>query len=384
MTLADHIPAGKYCCDIDGQSVSTADEHLAHIYDYIRRMAGNPDNAATPWFFILECLPTELRGFAERRDIADDPLLLDVGKRFNLAQEIYEMDETDADTVRGILTGCVADLQYLDSHARPAETATPPDDDADDTPPIELKLVAVHRTRDMSVAGGYEEKLLVPYKDLRTGRTVDCRELGCGRMKVLDVSETHIRLRWGDEELALDIGGKTTVGPFLVDNPMLSVDEVTLTLEYWVIPLYYQALDVVLRVSREHEKEFRSVYPATTRLEERALRLLDRAIAGGMIEAYPLKALLEASNNWATCVIVRPGLFRLVLLEGIGLGCLAPDKTLAWEWMETAAVNNDPATFMDDMDRYYDLLADAAENGVAEARRLMDRIWEPEQIIEED
>ena len=157
MTLADHIPAGKYCCDIDGQSVSTADEHLAHIYDYIRRMAGNPDNAATPWFFILECLPTELRGFAERRDIADDPLLLDVGKRFNLAQEIYEMDETDADTVRGILTGCVADLQYLDSHARPAETATPPDDDADDTPPIELKLVAVHRTRDMSVAGGYED-----------------------------------------------------------------------------------------------------------------------------------------------------------------------------------------------------------------------------------
>ena len=141
---------------------------------------------------------------------------------------------------------------------------------------------------------------------------------------------------------------------------------------------------MVLRVSREHEKEFRSVYPATTRLEERALRLLDRAIAGGMIEAYPLKALLEASNNWATCVIVRPGLFRLVLLEGIGLGCLAPDKTLAWEWMETAAVNNDPATFMDDMDRYYDLLADAAENGVAEARRLMDRIWEPEQIIEED
>ena len=118
MTLADHIPAGKYCCDIDGQSVSTADEHLAHIYDYIRRMAGNPDNAATPWFFILECLPTELRGFAERRDIADDPLLLDVGKRFNLAQEIYEMDETDADTVRGILTGCVADLQYLTIMAR--------------------------------------------------------------------------------------------------------------------------------------------------------------------------------------------------------------------------------------------------------------------------
>ena len=176
----------------------------------------------------------------------------------------------------------------------------------------------------------------------------------------------------------------TENGRVLVDNPMLSVDEVTLTLEYRVIPLYYQALDVVLRVSREHEKEFRSVYPATTRLEERALRLLDRAIAGGMIEAYPLKALLEASNNWATCVIVRPGLFRLVLLEGIGLGCLAPDKTLAWEWMETAAVNNDPATFMDDLDRYYDLLADAAENGVAEARRLMYRIWEPEQIIEED
>ena len=96
------------------------------------------------------------------------------------------------------------------------------------------------------------------------------------------------------------------------------------------------------------------------------------------------RRFIKTARKVGLYVIVRPGLFRLVLLEGIGLGCLAPDKTLAWEWMETAAVNNDPATFMDDMDRYYDLLAAAAENGVAEARRLMDRIWEPEQIIEED
>ena len=114
------------------------------------------------------------------------------------------------------------------------------------------------------------------------------------------------------------------------------------------------------------------------------LDLLNEAINGGMVEVYPLKALLAASNNWATGLIVRRGLFQNILLEGIEKGCLAPDKEVAWEWLDTAAVNNDPTFFMTDMERYYDILCTAAEAGNNIALNLMNTIWEPEQIIEED
>ena len=39
---------------------------------------------------------------------------------------------------------------------------------------------------------------------------------------------------------------------------------------------------------------------------------------------------------------------------------------------------------MTDMDRYYDLLASAAEEGNEDALDIMNTIWPPEQLIEED
>lgn len=39
---------------------------------------------------------------------------------------------------------------------------------------------------------------------------------------------------------------------------------------------------------------------------------------------------------------------------------------------------------MTDMERYYDILAKAAEEGNEIALDIMNTIWEPEQIIEED
>ena len=76
--------------------------------------------------------------------------------------------------------------------------------------------------------------------------------------------------------------------------------------------------------------------------------------------------------------------FRHILLEGIDKGCLAPDQEEAWDWMEAAAGNNDPAEFMDDTERWYDILMTATEEGNTIARDIMDRIWEPEQTIDED
>ena len=82
--------------------------------------------------------------------------------------------------------------------------------------------------------------------------------------------------------------------------------------------------------------------------------------------------------------MVRMSQFRQILLEGIDCGALAPDDDAGWEWLYAAAECNDPQEFMTDMDRYYDLLASAAEEGNEDALDIMNTIWPPEQIIEED
>lgn len=101
-------------------------------------------------------------------------------------------------------------------------------------------------------------------------------------------------------------------------------------------------------------------------------------------EAYPLYALTASCDDWDSFEIVRPDIFRSILLEGIGKGCLNPEADYAWEILSLAAAKNDPATFMDDLEEFYHILATATENGNYTALDIMDQIWEPEQIIEED
>ena len=150
------------------------------------------------------------------------------------------------------------------------------------------------------------------------------------------------------------------------------------------IKKYNYAIELLTEIAAEHAKEDKSLYLETTKQEEEVLSLLDEAIDGGVIDAYPLKALLFASNNWSKCLITRIGFFQDILLEGVEKGCLAPDRHIAWEWMEVASINNEPEEFMTDMDRYYDILATAAEEGNEIALDIMNTIWEPEEIIEED
>ena len=125
-------------------------------------------------------------------------------------------------------------------------------------------------------------------------------------------------------------------------------------------------------------------YTSTTEDERKVLDQVGAAIKDGDIELYPMKALLAASNDWSTGVITRMGLYKNILLEGIDKGTLAPGNEYAWEWIGAAATNNDPEEFVDDKTLYYDLLSTAAESGVTIALDIMDRIWEPEDIIEED
>ena len=125
-------------------------------------------------------------------------------------------------------------------------------------------------------------------------------------------------------------------------------------------------------------------FRSTTEDEQKVLDQVTFAISSGAIELYPMKALLAASNDWNTCIITRMGLYKNILLEGIDKGSLAPGNEYAWEWIGAAATNNDPEEFVDDKTRYYDILSTAAESGVTIALDIMDRIWEPENIIEED
>ena len=100
-------------------------------------------------------------------------------------------------------------------------------------------------------------------------------------------------------------------------------------------------------------------FSSTTESERKVLEQINAAIADGDIELYPMKALLAASNDWSTGLITRMGLYKNILLEGIGKGALAPENEYAWEWIAAAATNNDPEEFIDDKTLYYDLLSSA-------------------------
>lgn len=144
---------------------------------------------------------------------------------------------------------------------------------------------------------------------------------------------------------------------------------------------YKEIIDEIVRISAIHQKEG---WHHTTEQEQMVINGIDTLINEGDVELYVVKALLHGSNNWSTFVLTRSSLFKDILLEGIERGTLGPDCKTAWEWMEMASYNNDPTEFMDDMERYYDILATAAEAGRTEALDIMNTIWEPENCQEED
>lgn len=115
-----------------------------------------------------------------------------------------------------------------------------------------------------------------------------------------------------------------------------------------------------------------------------AVETIDRLIEGGRVDLYPLKALVASAASGDPWKINDFDLFRKILLEGIDNGCLAPDMDAAWNILDRASESNDPALFMDDTERFYDILATAVEEGNYTALDIMNLIWEPEQIIEED
>lgn len=148
--------------------------------------------------------------------------------------------------------------------------------------------------------------------------------------------------------------------------------------------MFDQIIKEVIAIGEIHAAAHASVCHETTAREQHVLQAVAVLIADGNIGLYPFKALLMASNDWHTWHIVREGLFRDILLEGIEHGSLAPDDEDGWEWLKFASLSNDPTNFMTDMERYFDLLMNATEHGNDDAHDILDQIWEPENCREED
>lgn len=96
---------------------------------------------------------------------------------------------------------------------------------------------------------------------------------------------------------------------------------------------------------------------------EEIIGYIDALIERGDKGLYVMKALLVASDDWATCRIVRNTMFTDIFTEGVRNGCLNPKYIHAWEWIEIAIKYNHPTTFMDDMELFSSALTDAWENG---------------------
>lgn len=145
---------------------------------------------------------------------------------------------------------------------------------------------------------------------------------------------------------------------------------------------YDRLFDTFEGIIKKHkEGDLRSTTPE----EQQVMNMIDKAIKEGDTEMYPMKALLSASNNWDSLKIVRISFFREILLEGVEAGALTPTSDFAWLWLRQATVNNDAEElFEDDIERYYNLMMDAAEKGNEDALYISELIWEPENIIEED
>lgn len=251
--------------------------------------------------------------------------------------------------------------------------------------PTVLDIVVHHYVHDQSVAMNYDESISIDSRDITAGQLVDTGSLVCGNILAEEITDESITLTHGKETRCLKLGEEWVIGPCVIgNNPYLSSDEITVTVSYDLCTPWVQIPELMDKIMQVHEKATDSVIPETAEDEERVLALLDLELEAGDVGSYPLKALLSACNNWHTARIVRLGLFQEILLEGIEKGALAPDDETGWAWLKVVAETNDPETFMTDMDRYYDLLANAVENGNQDARDIMNDIWEPEQIIKED
>lgn len=365
------IPAGARGYKIAGFYFTTGDDRIARIYFDAMCIVEAKGRAENSMFLAVECL-VYLKRFAAEKGIRDDDAALrGIRASFMQIKDVCRDETYDPERDDEIILRALREVRELDKACnRTPDTNLRKGGKEFPQPDPHLKIA-------FSVGTGTSPRTAaIPFDELK-GRAALVHPLpGCGTVKILRLGETHIDLNWNGRDFSLDLDGEGAEASAEGDR--------AISFHYCDCASFDGIMTLLGLVGDLHQREDKMCYPETTEMEERLLFHLDKLIEAGDAELYVLRALLSASNNWSTFAIVRKEQFRELLLEGIDKGCLAPGHKYDWSILGAAAMSNDPEEFMTDMERYYDLLATAAEAGVGAARDIMNRIWEPEQIIEED
>lgn len=187
-----------------------------------------------------------------------------------------------------------------------------------------LVLNYIHRTMDMSVAGGSQRAQLIIIPEKASFPIVSENYYDCGKTEILGLdSEDNLLLRWHKREYSLPKGEMLETETLGIDNPYLSREEVSMRYDYL-------DLDNVLDAVEYFYDDVRGRCSSLSRyaMDERdmALELLWHAIEKGNVGLYPSYALLKSCNNWASLTITDTDTFVSIMRQGIDSGCFAPHK----------------------------------------------------------
>lgn len=379
----------KYkCFVIKSRYVCSKDNDLAKVYSSAKK-AIHYHNADNIFEILLKEIIDNLVTFARHRGLLDESLFISVHKTLTLGYDTYQLSDDDFEMVRKMLIDCIYNFQELEELADNVSPLVNANDETEEYDSCatykEIKIRVIHVTRDMSVGNTYDVDYYddIDQFDNKKERRICPDYLDGEGVRLISVTEKAVTLSWGEEEFHVNFETEVSTEEHLINNPLLSSDSLKLTFTYRHIPSYAELWNMIASLGCDEldEKEERHILTAR---KKDILHFIDKLIEQGYTGLYVAKALLTEYNNWGTCKINNLNFFRQQLLEGIERGSLAPDNYFGWEWMEVATKYNAPTDFMEDMELYYEVLDTAACYGVVEAIDIMDSIWEPEQIIEED
>lgn len=401
----NYIPTANFCYIIDKQYLCTDNENIANAYYSIRKISFwkvnewsddpdlnkvlsyySPDVESDSELFLLADIIVNLKKFAGYTGLSDNPLFLEISKQLNLAVETYKMYPQDVDSVRDIVLATLSDIKQLDRLGSKYLK-----DKTSDIVSYNHKLSSVefvvtvsHTTMDMSVANKYDSNFYFDFKDLQNTKAIDLGFLDGGRIELISVKKDSVCVKWLDREFFVGLNSPVSTDTIRIDNPYLSSDFAYITFTYRKFPNYAELINMIIAIGSD-EAEVSDEKNAAIRARKcDVMHFIDKTIEHGNTGLYVAKALLESADDWSTCEINHLESFRMFLLKAVEKGALSPKNHFGWDWMEIATKYNDPSCFMEDMELFYNILASAAEEGVVEAMDIMDLIWEPEQIIEED
>ena len=367
----------KYkCFIIRHRFVCTKDPDLAEVYALIKQAVRHTE-ANEQFDTLLKAVIQRLEDFAQHRRLLDESLYVKMRQNLTLGYDIYSLSNEDFKSVRQDLVDDITIIQELEDVA----DKTVPLDFADEGSEgydsrarhREIRIKAMHTTRDRSIGNSYAVNYYadINLTDNQAKTDIELSPLDGGRINLLSTTPDAVIVAWGDEKFHVNFNSNVSTKEYLIDNPLVGADYLTLNFLYQAVPNYAELWNSITQLGYDERDGKVEKYDLTERKED-ILHFIDKAIEQGNTGLYVAKALLTEYNNWGTCEIDDLDTFQKQLLEGIELGCLSPDNRWGWEWLEVATPYNNPTDFMADTELFNEVLATAASHGVVEAIDIID------------